>query len=154
MIEILENFEILKSSSLELDNLSLAGVKYGSDVNEFPFEKITEITLAPIVKGSSWSKAEGSRYYDENENELSKAEVIHNVVQEGGVFHFYEKISFVVKNGKIREFSIYGAHKDYYITLKTLSNLKKNLESQKRWKLRKHMATLWIINAFTIMVKS
>ncbi|USA52308.1 hypothetical protein NDN13_12555 [Acinetobacter sp. C32I] len=118
MIEILENFEILKSSSLELDNLSLAGVKYGSDVNEFPFEKITDITLAPIVKGSSWSKAEGSRYYDENENELSKAEVINNVVQEGGVFHFYEKISFVVKNGKIREFSIYGAHKDYYSYIK------------------------------------
>ncbi|ESK54088.1 hypothetical protein [Acinetobacter tjernbergiae] len=106
------------------------------------------------MKGSSWSKAEGSRYYDENENELSKAELINNVVQEGGVFHFYEKISFVVKNGKIRDFSIYGAYKDYYSYIKTLSNLKKNLESQKRWKLRKHMATLWIINAFTIMVKS
>jgi len=122
MIEILDNFWILKKGALDLSELSLSGVKFGSDISDFPMNKVSEITLAPIVKGSSWSVSEGSRYYDEDDNELSKEAVIDNVVEEGGVLHFEEKISFFIRNGKVCEFSIYGAHKNHFDYIKSFEH--------------------------------
>lgn len=114
MPEILENFEILMRRNIDLDTLSLGGVAYGSDVSEFPFERISEITLAKIVESTSYSDIAGYSYYDENDQELEKSEVIDSVIEDGGVFHFSEKIGFFINEGKVNGFSIYGGHEGFF----------------------------------------
>lgn len=114
MPEILENFAILMRRDIDFNTLSLGGVAYGSDVREFPFERISEITLAKVVERASYSDDVGYRYYDENDKELKKSEVINSVIEDGGVFHFAEKVSFFVNNGRVNGFSIYGGHERFF----------------------------------------
>ncbi len=122
MIEILDNLDVLKMQSWKLSDLQMAGVAYGSEAFDFPLERVSQVTLAPIVKSSSWYRDIGARYYDEIGKELALDQVIENVIQTKGVLHFEGGISFKIENGKVSGFAIYGNLLRHFDSLKTYEN--------------------------------
>lgn len=55
MRDLFENSQLLRSPDLRIEELSLCGIPYGCAAAKFPVERVTEVTLAPIVKNFSWS---------------------------------------------------------------------------------------------------
>jgi hypothetical protein len=123
MLDLLEHMDLLKSPRLQLENLALCGVHFGSVAREFPVHLVSEVTLAPIVVSSSWSLDRGSVYRDASGKELAKAEVIASVVESGGILHFPEKVSFKIEEGRVVGFSIYGTHLDAFQHIKSNEQL-------------------------------
>lgn len=112
--EILEDLTVLRSRLPSLSELALSGVSYGSKASDFPIERVVEVTLAPIVKSSESSSGKPSVYRDGSGHELALAEVVEDALANGGVLHFFEKVSFKIKNGTVAGFALYGAHLDAF----------------------------------------
>lgn len=122
MIEILKDLDVLKTRNWMLSDIQMAGVAFGSDVIDFPRERVTEVTLAPIIKKSSWDRDTGSKYYDCSGDELSQDQVIEDAIQNKGILHFVEGISFKIEEKKVLGFAIYGGILRYFDSLKTYEN--------------------------------
>jgi hypothetical protein len=108
MPDLFQNVRLLRSTGLELEELSLCGVRYGCSANEFPVERVSEVTLAPIVQSSAWSTEVGSSYLDANGRKLSLSEVVENAMQCGGILHFRENVSFRFRDGQVDALALYG----------------------------------------------
>ena len=98
MSELFANEVLLRSSTLRVEELSLLGVPYGCEAKNFPAERVCQVTLAPIVQSTSWSQENGASYQDANSQTLHLSDVITNAMQEHGVLHFPEGVSFGFKN--------------------------------------------------------
>lgn len=109
MLDLLENLDCLRSPNLRLEEISMRGVPYGCAASEFPVGLVSEVTLAPIVENSSWSRELGASYQDAAGRNLSLSEVVSNVLQFGGVLHLPESVGFQFENGHVTGFSLYGA---------------------------------------------
>jgi hypothetical protein len=109
MRDLFENSQLLRSSELRLEELSLCGVPYGCLARDFPVKKVSEVTLAPIVASSSWSTELGARYLDAGGRTLPLSEVIANAIEFSGVLHFPEGVSFGFETGRVQSFALYGA---------------------------------------------
>jgi hypothetical protein len=108
MRDLFESQLLLKSSTHLLEDLSLCGVPYGCEASQFPVERVSQVTLAPIVQSFSWSSELGASYQDANGRTLSLSEVIKNAIQFSGTLHFPENVSFGFKNGRVSSFALYG----------------------------------------------
>jgi len=123
LIELLENMDVLKSSSLRLDDLALAGVPYGCAEVEFPTNQVTQVTLAPIIKSSSWTSSEGAKYKDDDGRELALGDVIRNAFSEGGILHFASKVSFRISEGRVTGFAIFGSQLEAFRSIRSQEQL-------------------------------
>ncbi len=118
-IEILDHLDVLTQPVLDLAKLSLDGVRFGSDVEQFPRHKIIELTFAKIVHSSRCPTGIVTEYRDANDRVLSLDEVIDSVFRDDGIAHFSSKLSFKIAAGKIVGFAIYGKHLDYFSDIRT-----------------------------------
>lgn len=119
MLDLLENMPLLKSPNLRLEDLALRGIPYGCAASDFPVSLVSQVTLAPIVKRSSWSTESGAIYQDENGNKLSLSEVIANALQFGGTLHLPEGISFGFQGGRVTRLAIYGEKLEFFRYIKS-----------------------------------
>jgi hypothetical protein len=124
--------DVLRWPQVGPDGSALAGVGFGSKTSDFPFARVVEVSLAPIVKQESHSRDHGHTYRDAAGRELSLAEVIADAVAHGGVLHFGEKISFRIKDGVVAGFAIYGAHLDAFQYINRKTNWSRNSASLTR----------------------
>jgi hypothetical protein len=115
--EILENLEILTSPVLELKSLTLAGVGFDASTADFPRTKITEVTLSPIVFSSRSGTDIEPEYFDSQGHKLSLEEVVDSVLDDGGIVHFKDALSFKIVGGTIAGFAIYGAQLNHFSTV-------------------------------------
>jgi hypothetical protein len=120
-IDLFDDMSRLREPSLPLEALALRGIPYGCAASDFPVNLVSQVTLAPIVKSSSWSSEEGASYQDEDGNALSLSEVIANALQFGGVLHLREGISFGFEGRQVRSFAIYGKALDFFRYIKSYS---------------------------------
>lgn len=123
MIELLKNLNILKNVELNLSTLSMAGIRYGLPANEFPLHLVREVTLAPIIESSHYSSESSTKYFDKNNNEISKRDVIQSAIEESGCLHIDGNISFFIRNGNVSHFSLYGPQKQHFSYIKNLKHL-------------------------------
>lgn len=123
LIEVLEHMEVLKSTSLRLEELMLDGVPYGCVARDFPTARVTEVTLAPIVKSSSWSSTAATKYWGEDGGELTLADVIDNALAHGGILHFSTKVSFRIRDRRVVGFAIYGSQLDAFRSIQSQEQL-------------------------------
>lgn len=123
LIEVLDHMEAVKSPSLRLEELMLDGVPYGCSARDFPTARVTEVTLAPIVKSSSSSSTAATIYWDEGGRELALAEVIDNALAHGGILHFSNKVSFRISDGRVVGFAIYGQQLDAFRAIQSQDQL-------------------------------
>ena len=107
-IEILDQLDVLTQPVLDLTTLSLDGVQFGSSVDHFPRQKITELTFAKIVHSSRSGTNIEPEYRDADDRLLALDEVIDSVFRDDGIAHFRSKLSFKIAAGMIVGFAIYG----------------------------------------------
>lgn len=107
--DLLDNLSLLRLPNLRLEELTLRGVPYGCAASDFPVDLVSQVTLAPIVASSSWSRELGATYKDANGRTLSLPEVVSNATEFGGVLHLPESVSFKFENGRVTGFALYGA---------------------------------------------
>lgn len=113
-IEILDQLDVLTQPELDLTTLSLNGVQFGSSVDHFPRQKITELTFAKIVHSSRIGTDIEPEYRDADDRPLTLDEVIDSVFRDDGIAHFRSKLSFKIAAGKIVGFAIYGQQLDHF----------------------------------------
>jgi hypothetical protein len=125
VLDLLENPECLRSPDLRLEEVALRGVPYGCSASEFPVALVSQVTLAPIVKSSSWSHEQGASYRDAAGQVLSLSDVISNALQFGGVLHFPEDLSFKFDNGRVAGFALYGKSLNFFQYLESYAQFVK-----------------------------
>lgn len=110
MLELLADLELLRAPVLQLSDLQMDGVRFGSTTKGFPRHKISEVTCSPIVARSRSGTGIKPEYYNAAGRELSLEEVIDSVIAASGIVHFPSKISFKIAAGQVVGFALYGEH--------------------------------------------
>src|SRR5450432_40723 len=108
MPELLDHLALLTSPALDLNDLRLDGVAFGSATTDFPREKICEVTFSPIVSRHRSGTNIESEYFDSQGRRISRNDVIDSVISTSGMVHFASKISFKIVAGRIVGFALYG----------------------------------------------
>ncbi|MBX7219024.1 MAG: hypothetical protein K1Y36_03690 [Blastocatellia bacterium] len=121
-IEILDNPEVLTQPRLDLHTLHMDRVIFGSTTDSFPCHKISEVTFSPVVFRQTGGGRE-AEYFDADGNLLTFDQVIESVIHTNGQVHFANKTSYKIQGGRVVGFAIYGAHLEYFASIKTHEEL-------------------------------
>lgn len=111
MIELARTPDALRRPALELAQLQLHGVAFGSPTGSFPRGRVIEVTLCPIVYSLLFDKQNDKPklYLDQNGDPIAFAKVVDSVLDLGdGLLHFAEHVSFGIEQGRVMRFSLYG----------------------------------------------
>jgi hypothetical protein len=119
MREILENLDILREPKLNLQDLSLDGVLFGSGASNFPREKVVDVTLSPIVANYRGGTNLTPQFFDVAGDPLALEAVIESVIRGDGILHFAGKVSFKIAGGTVVGFALYGDPLSYFDKLGT-----------------------------------
>lgn len=92
MIEILKDISILKDRNLNICHFKLLGVTIGGNAKIIPIEKIDE----KLTFQNNFSK------------KVKLEDIVENVINTSGLISIKNKLSFLIKNGKVVGFSIFN----------------------------------------------
>ncbi|HEX6681482.1 MAG TPA: hypothetical protein VF062_01710 [Candidatus Limnocylindrales bacterium] len=114
MIEILERLDVLAHARLDLSDLSLSGVPYGSRAADtVARDRIEFVSFSPIVRRTLSGTAIDSVYYGADGERLPPDRVVDSVIGADGVLHLSDKTSYKIVGGSVRGFAIYGADRGH-----------------------------------------
>ncbi len=109
MIEILDDVRVLEPSRVEVADLSLSGVPFGSSARSFPRDRVVEVTISPIVVQLVLDRLTRTTQYVEQSGEpIPLDRAVASVLRAGGILHFAEHVSFRIQGGRVGAFCLYG----------------------------------------------
>ena len=105
--ELLDHLECLKSRRLRLDEITVAGVVYGSPATQLPLERVVAAHVAPLA-ASEQSPLYAAQFVSDREHQPSDlADRVARTINADGVLMLREHVGIALRGAEVRGIEIY-----------------------------------------------